>query len=53
MLAGEAKAGRLDPEAVIQAAAAAGLVMIGREPQINEFQFLLVFGKPAQARVSR
>ena len=44
---------RLDPEAVIQAAAAAGLVLIAREPQINEFQFLLVFGKPAQARVSR
>jgi predicted methyltransferase len=40
---------RLDPEKVIRAAAAAGLTLIAREPQINLFQFLLVFGKPAPA----
>jgi hypothetical protein len=32
-------------EAVIEAAAAAGLRLVAREPQVNLFQFLLVFGK--------
>ena len=36
---------RVDPEAVIKAAAAAGLDLIAREPQVNQFQFLLVFGR--------
>jgi predicted methyltransferase len=44
---------RLDPESVIRAAEAAGLRLIAREPNINPFQFLLVFGKAAPARVSR
>ena len=37
---------RVDPEAVIRAAAAAGLQLIAREPQANKFQFLLIFGRP-------
>jgi predicted methyltransferase len=36
---------RVDPEAVIKAASAAGLRLIMREPTINQFQFLLVFGR--------
>ena len=36
---------RVNIEAVIEAAAAAGLRLITREPQVNQFQFLLVFGK--------
>jgi predicted methyltransferase len=36
---------RVNPEAVIKTAAAAGLTLIAREPQVNRFQFLLVFGK--------
>jgi predicted methyltransferase len=44
---------RLDPEAVIAAAESAGLTLIAREPNINPFQFLLVFGKPAPSRVAR
>jgi predicted methyltransferase len=36
---------RVNIEAVIEAAAAAGLHLIAREPQVNQFQFLLVFGK--------
>ncbi len=44
---------RVDSEAVIRAAAAAGLTLIAREPQVNPFQFLLVFGKTPPARVSR
>jgi hypothetical protein len=39
----------VNPEAVIKAAAAAGLVLIAREPQVNRFQFLLVFGKAMPA----
>ena len=38
---------RVNPDAVIEAAAAAGLVLIAREPEVNPFQFLLIFGKPA------
>jgi predicted methyltransferase len=37
---------RVDPDAVIAAAAAAGLRLIARE-EANRFQFLLVFGKAA------
>jgi predicted methyltransferase len=45
---------RVDSEAVIRAAAAAGLLVVARDPQVNPFQFLLVFGKPpAPARVAR
>jgi predicted methyltransferase len=36
---------RVDSDAVVTAAAAAGLRLIAREPQVNPFQFLLVFGK--------
>ena len=36
---------RVNAEAVISAAAAAGLSLIAREPTVNQFQFLLVFGK--------
>jgi predicted methyltransferase len=44
---------RVNPEAVIEAAAAAGLRLIAREPQVNPFQFLLVFGKaPAEPRAA-
>ena len=50
---GPARDQRLDPESVIQAAEAAGLRLLGRDPQINPFQFLLVFGKAVPARVSR
>jgi len=50
---GPARDQRLDPESVIRAAEAAGLRLLSREPQINPFQFLLVFGKAAPARVSR
>ena len=42
---GPARDQRVDPEAVIKAAAAAGLDLIAREPQVNQFQFLLVFGR--------
>ena len=44
---GPARDQRVNPEAVIEAAAAAGLVLIAREPEVNAFQFLLIFGKPA------
>ena len=50
---GPARDQRLDPESVIRAAEAAGLRLLAREPQINPFQFLLVFGKAVPARVSR
>ena len=40
---------RVDPEAVIKAAAAAGFQLIAREA-VAPFQFLLVFGKSAGAR---
>jgi predicted methyltransferase len=36
---------RANAEAIISAAAAAGLRLIAREPQVNQFQFLLVFGR--------
>lgn len=44
---GPARDQRVNPDAVVEAAAAAGLVLIGREPEVNPFQFLLIFGKPA------
>ena len=44
---------RVDPEAVIKVATAAGLRLVAREPQANLFQFLLVFGKAASSRVSQ
>ena len=44
---------RVEAEAVITAAAAAGLVLIASEPRVNLFQFLLVFGKADPRRVSR
>jgi predicted methyltransferase len=50
---GPARDQRLDPESVIRAAEAAGLRLLAREPQVNPFQFLLVFGKAVPARVSR
>jgi predicted methyltransferase len=50
---GPARDQRLDPESVIRAAEAAGLRLLAREPQVNAFQFLLVFGKAVPARVSR
>jgi len=40
---------RVDPQAVIEAAAAAGLQLTARETL--PFQFLLVFGKPASATI--
>ncbi|HVH28127.1 MAG TPA: methyltransferase domain-containing protein [Vicinamibacterales bacterium] len=40
---------RVNTDAVIEAAAAAGLRLIAREPQVNPFQFLLVFGKVVAA----
>jgi SAM-dependent methyltransferase len=47
---------RANAEAIISAAAAAGLRLIAREPQVNRFQFLLVFGRvpvaPAAPAVS-
>jgi hypothetical protein len=36
---------RANAEAIISTAAAAGLRLIAREPQVNQFQFLLVFGR--------
>lgn len=36
---------RANAEAIISAAEAAGLRLIAREPQVNQFQFLLVFGR--------
>jgi len=36
---------RVDAEAVIKAAAAAGLELVAREPRVNQFQFLLVFSR--------
>ena len=36
---------RVDAEAVIKAAAAAGLELVAREPRGNQFQFLLVFSR--------
>jgi predicted methyltransferase len=46
---------RVNTEAVIDAAAAAGLRLIAHEPQVNPFQFLLVFGRvaPAPSRATR
>jgi predicted methyltransferase len=45
---------RVDPEAVIKAAAAAGLTLVAREPQVNPFQFLLVFARAdTAARAAR
>jgi len=44
---------RVDPETIIRTAAAAGLRLISREPQVNQFQFLLVFSKAGPSRVSR
>jgi SAM-dependent methyltransferase len=44
---------RVDPETVIRAAKTAGLRVIAREPRVNLFQFLLVFGKSAPARAPR
>ena len=41
---------RVDPEAVIKAARLAGLHLISREPRVNLFQFLLVFGRSVPAR---
>jgi predicted methyltransferase len=36
---------RIDPEQVIRAATAAGLRLVARDPHVNAFQFLLVFGR--------
>jgi SAM-dependent methyltransferase len=44
---------RVDPDAVIRAANAAGLHLIARERRINPFQFLLVFGKSSPGRPLR
>jgi predicted methyltransferase len=40
---------RASAEAIIGTAAAAGLTLISREPQVNQFQFLLVFGRTPSA----
>lgn len=40
---------RVNAEAVVNAAAAAGLRLVAREPQVNQFQFLLVFGRAEAA----
>jgi predicted methyltransferase len=48
---GPPKDQRVNQEAVIRAAAAAGLDLLARDPQVNPFQFLLVFGK-ASARAA-
>jgi predicted methyltransferase len=51
---GPAREQRVDSEAVIRAATAAGLIVVARDPQVNPFQFLIVFGKAAApARVAR
>jgi predicted methyltransferase len=57
---GPARNQRVDADAVIKAAAAAGLELVAREPRVNQFQFLLVFGRaaapapaPAAPRASR
>jgi predicted methyltransferase len=42
---------RVDPDAVIRAAEAAGLALRARE-QVPPFQFLLIFGKSSPARRS-
>jgi predicted methyltransferase len=42
---GPAPEDRVDPEAVIKAAEAAGLRLVTRDNQVNQFQFILVFGK--------
>jgi predicted methyltransferase len=45
---------RVDADAVIRAAEEAGLRLLTREPQVNQFQFLLVFGKAEpQPRAAR
>jgi hypothetical protein len=45
---------RVDPQSIIKAAAAAGLQLVARDDQVNQFQFILVFGKPAKtARTPR
>jgi predicted methyltransferase len=49
---GPAPEERVDPDKVVQAAAAAGLQLIGREA-VAPFQFLLVFGKGATARATQ
>ena len=36
---------RANAEAIISTAAAAGLSLIAREPAVNQFQYLLVFGR--------
>lgn len=36
---------RVDPQMVIKAATTAGLRLVGRDPRINAFQFLLVFAR--------
>jgi predicted methyltransferase len=45
---GPAPEDRVDPEAVIKAAASAGLQLVARDNQVNQFQFILVFGKGAE-----
>lgn len=43
---------RVDADAVIKVAAAAGLELVAREPRVNQFQFLLVFGRAPVAPVA-
>jgi predicted methyltransferase len=43
---GPAREQRVDPEAVIKAASAAGLHLLARDRRVNTFQFLLVFDRP-------
>ena len=50
---GSARDQRVDAEAVIKAASAAGLELISREPRVNQFQFLLVFGRAPAVPVKR
>jgi predicted methyltransferase len=50
---GPARDQRVDPETVIAAASAAGLRLVARDPQINPFQYLLVFESAAATRAAR
>jgi predicted methyltransferase len=45
---GPAPEDRVDPASIIKAAAAAGLQLVARDDQVNQFQFILVFGKPTK-----
>jgi predicted methyltransferase len=49
---GPAPEDRVDPEAVIKAASAAGLRLVMREPAVNQFQFLLLFARAETPRPS-